>query len=66
MASGALCDGLVPQLRPLPGTQVFGSLLALGYGVGEQNDDEAPLLDLGSDATDGGRHQGAVRAGQDP
>jgi len=29
-------------------------------------DDEAPLLDLGSDETDDGRRQGAVQAGQDP
>jgi hypothetical protein len=36
------------------------------FDVGEQNDDEAPLLDLCSDETDGRCHQGAVRAGQDP
>jgi hypothetical protein len=34
------------------------------FDVGEQNDDESSLLDLGSDETDGGCHQGAVRAGQ--
>jgi hypothetical protein len=36
------------------------------FDVGEQDDDEASLLDLGSDETNGGRHQGPVRAGQDP
>jgi hypothetical protein len=36
------------------------------FDVGEQDDNEASLFDLGSDETDGGCHQGAVRAGQDP
>jgi hypothetical protein len=34
------------------------------FDVDEQDDDEASLLDLGSDETAGGCHQGAVRAGQ--
>ena len=36
------------------------------FNVGQQDDDETSLLDLGSDETDSGCHQGAVRAGQDP